>query len=367
MEIRLIIDDRLVSFARRTRAVVTRRRAAFLAGALVAIGSALALADVVKPHTFSSGTPISAAEVNENFDALVTAVNSRMIRSNTTIPVTAASGCDGLVTALKGLDDKTIASMATPIVVTVSLEAGTYSCSSPIAFRHANGESIVIAGAGATPADVVLQFASGTHGILVTRGSRLGGLNNLTVKGSHAADTIGLLVNLSSSATLQDVVVTNFQDGIVARMASSLQGLGVTSSGNARHGILSQAGSSVVLSTVTASGNGAGGFNAFDHGYLELDTATSSSNAIGYFAAFGGVLWAASSSATSDTQNGFVVQDRAVMELRDPVSQANGAPNFVAQRGGYIRLIGTVGGAGPNGTSPAPNSVDPNDGAVIVQ
>jgi hypothetical protein len=74
MKIEIHIDDRIVGAFRWAKATFTKRRAAILTGGVALCGLAAVAHAVTKPHTFSSGQPALASEVNANFDALFDAV-----------------------------------------------------------------------------------------------------------------------------------------------------------------------------------------------------------------------------------------------------------------------------------------------------
>jgi len=81
MKIEIHIDERIVGAGRWLKATLTKRRSAVLAGGAVLLGLAAIAQAVTKPHTFSSGQPALASQVNENFDALfdaVTAVETKL-------------------------------------------------------------------------------------------------------------------------------------------------------------------------------------------------------------------------------------------------------------------------------------------------
>jgi len=76
MKLTVNVDDRIVAIARKAWGLA-RHRASHLMLAAFVLGGAGALAHAAtKKHTFSPGTPALAAEVNENFDDLFTAVTA---------------------------------------------------------------------------------------------------------------------------------------------------------------------------------------------------------------------------------------------------------------------------------------------------
>src|SRR5688572_13344209 len=168
MEIKIIIDDRIVGAFRRVREIATGRRMAAVIGTAV-LGSAVfaVAAPITKPNDFEAGTPIIAADMNENFDALYAAFNDRVIREDLTISLTQADGSTCLIAELTELDDFRIASTA---VVTIELAEGTYDCPETVEISHPNGNRLEIVGAGATVADVVLTFPANQTGIQLEYG-----------------------------------------------------------------------------------------------------------------------------------------------------------------------------------------------------
>ena len=63
----------------------------WLGATLCLLGSSGVLAAVSKPHAFSAGETILAAEMNENFDTIYDAFNARVIESDLTINVPTTS------------------------------------------------------------------------------------------------------------------------------------------------------------------------------------------------------------------------------------------------------------------------------------
>lgn len=75
MEIKLVIDERLVAVVKRVfRHILNRRIMAGMTLSLVG-GMAFYVYAASKPYTFVDGATISAAQVNANFDSLVSELN----------------------------------------------------------------------------------------------------------------------------------------------------------------------------------------------------------------------------------------------------------------------------------------------------
>ncbi|MGD8861753.1 MAG: hypothetical protein PVI30_17210 [Myxococcales bacterium] len=259
MEVRIFIDDRIVRGARAVGALVTRRNlTCLLTLGLATTGLVALAAPADKPHEFSAGTPIVAAEGNENFDTIHEAFNGHVIRTDQTLSVAVTDGCDGLLGALAGLDEVRISPSAT---VTIELEAGTYSCSETASVRHPDGQQLRIVGGGASSADVTLQFPADVTGIRV-RGQSLGRVQNLTLVGGDGTAGNGISAEQGARVSVVGVITRDFANGISATQGSTLSGQDVESRSNTRDGIQAARGSVVVLENATTASNGNDGFSS---------------------------------------------------------------------------------------------------------
>jgi hypothetical protein len=391
MEIKIIIDDRIVTFGRRVRALATRRRVAAVSAAGVLGLAVLANASpVTKPHTFQAGDPIRAADVNENFDALYEAFNDRVIREDYTITVPVASGCAGLRAEIENLDEYRIASTAT---VTIELAAGTYACSGNIAIRHPNGDRLSIVGGGNGPSDVELTFPAGESGIGAYR-HPLGRVGNLTVTGGGAAagNGSGIYTTDGSIERVENVVAQGFENGFRAN-SGRLRGYDLVARNNVT-GFSAIATGQVEVDRGNASQNTQDGFSATQGGMVRVRDAQATSNGRdGLSASVGGVLYASGTTlADGNTRNGlvagsgghmqvgtgatasnsgdvgFISSEHATMILSSPSSANNVAYGYATIRGGFMRRAGTSASTGDGAaTNRAVNTPDPGHGAVIQE
>jgi len=123
MEIRIVIDDRIVRFFQR---VFTRRRVAVAVAVAVLVGGGYVYAISQTPtHVFEANTPISSLQVNTNFQQLFAAVHAL---ENGGVGTTALA--DGAVTTAKLADSTsastgvTTAKIANNAVTTDKIAAG---------------------------------------------------------------------------------------------------------------------------------------------------------------------------------------------------------------------------------------------------
>lgn len=167
----------------------------FLSALAIMGGSTyLIAADVSKPHTFAAGEVISATQMNANFDALYTELNAKddrldaieadgwvtsaRIASGATMKVEAASRTINLAhtmthTQLQAAIDGVGKYIAKDVIITFQFANGTYSYTSPIAFRGFVGEgSVLIAGdttqgvSAHTNQNVVIDFTAADSNVL---------------------------------------------------------------------------------------------------------------------------------------------------------------------------------------------------------
>jgi hypothetical protein len=369
MEIRLVIDDRIVRAVRQVRVLASRRNVAALAvAAVIGTGVAAVAAPAVKPHTFAAGDPVVAAQLNENFDAVYDAFNAHVIREDRTLSISVEDGCQGLIDALSSLEEARIIPSAT---VTIEVAPGSYSCSAPIAIAHASGNRLRIVGTGATREDVVLNFPINGSGIVLEGGSVLGELENLTIDGGGGGSGAGISLNHASTLRLvRDVIVRDFSIGVVVRHGSTLLGINVDAVSNLTDGFQAIRASTIILEGAVATDNGRDGFVSQMASTMTLvGTVIAERNTqAGFFAMRGGVIEAQRPTANQNN-NGVYVVERGIVLGFDPVLTNNAQYGTFVNDGGYVGYHGsiTVSGNGTAATSLTPNSVSSTNGAVIVQ
>jgi hypothetical protein len=75
MEIRIVIGDRTLELVHLAKQVMSRRRAAIVAGTLALVGGVVtAAAQIERPAPLQAGTVARAQDINERFDALFRAL-----------------------------------------------------------------------------------------------------------------------------------------------------------------------------------------------------------------------------------------------------------------------------------------------------
>jgi hypothetical protein len=367
MEIRLVVDDRLVNALSRVRAFATRRRVGLLCGCFIAGSGLVAVAaPISKPHTLVAGQRASAAQVNANFDALYEAFNAGVIRESQTVVVPVASDCSGLTAAIEGLDEKRIASTA---VVTIRLEPGSYECNTAIQAPHANGARLRIVGGGDDPSDVTLRFPKDVNGVTLELGAVLGGLENLTLAGPDSQSAgMGIFVSQGAAVRLAHVVVRDFGSGITAQSGASITGSDVTATSNFADGIRAMVGGVVALNDASSTANGQDGFRSDERGVMDLVNVTAHDNyRYGFLSTRGGAIRALDCVATSNPDAGFFAQEGGALIVQRGETSGNGW-GFLVQAGGFLSLTqGPLNSDNSEGAQNLASNTPDSTGAVIVE
>lgn len=339
----------------------------YVGGAAALAVPALATAAIELPHVFESGDEVRASDFNENFQALVDALDTRVIRDAQTIDVAANQGCDAIVEAIASLDEHSIGSTGS---VSIALGAGTYNCSQTIEVGHPDGQRISLVGEG-TVDDVELVFADDVSGIRV-RGSALRTISNLTLTGTNPSTSVGIDVDRASTiSSLTQVHVSGFYSGVQAIHSSVIMGVSDLSvADNVLDGLVAARVSTIRADNVTATGNGRDGFRAVSSSSLTLATgcSASSNGASGYYAGHGSTVYAPGAISQSNGANGFTAALHSSMYLLPDVTATDNAgvglsasENSYLEYGGAAVLSGNDGGE----TNITPNAPDPVTGAVV--
>ena len=171
----------------------------------------------------------------------------RLIASSTSLNIPA-----DFATPQAALDYLDGFAIARDAVVTLQFAAGTHALTEAISIRHPDGDRIHLIGDPSDSSAVVLQFP-GTDGVFLINGSRLGGIDGLTLQGDGAAGVGVRLMRQSSAFISPGVVIDGFNTGIQVVSNSSVVASGVEITGCAT-GIGSQVGSvvSATESVITA-------------------------------------------------------------------------------------------------------------------
>jgi hypothetical protein len=283
------------------------------------------------PHAFQAGDPVVAAELNENFDALSSAIDALVIREDTTIQIDPAQTCAAIQQALDELDGRSIAG---PVTVTIELVPGTYACSDTIVVRHRDGSRIHIRGAGNAPGDVTLTFPPSTDGVRLADAGALGSLENLTLQG---ADLTGVGINVQNGAVarVSDLVATEFEWGVFASRGATIVGAQVLATANS-NGIGAYRGGTVELEDSSAADNGNSGFFALAGGRMHLYGCTSETNGAYGFVSYIGGLVETDGMALSNGASGFRVDQDSTLFTVGAVATGNGWYGYDALLGAYI-------------------------------
>jgi len=394
MEIRIVIDDRIVSAVRRSR-----RPLAWMLGAFAFGGGALALAAPVEDLvTFEAGDIISAADMNANFAALRDAWNDHVIRQDMTISIANADGCGALVQALADLSEQVIRQEAT---VTIELAPGSYTCADTIYLRHPQGGRIHIV--GEARATVVLNFPADTVGFANSHGHSVGRLASMTLAGATGGagvnargprfqvedllvqgftvgveaeqggvligsnleltgNTYGAWVETGGHMTLTDTMAAdNTSQGFVAMSGASARFASCQAIDNASYGFLS--GGHMVIYDSEATGN-AVGFRAAGNAMISGWDLNATGNQHGFHAIYGGQITLDAPVATGNAFYGFFASEFGYLDLAGATATDN-ASGFVAQSGGRVRTGGSETTSGNTSDySPAPVSVNTAVGSI---
>ena len=347
--------------------IATNRRLRRLAATGMVLGAVVlpAVATAVDlPHAFAAGDPVVAAELNENFEALSSAIDALVIREDTTIQIDPAQTCAAIQAALDDLDGRSIAGAVT---VTLELLPGTYACSDTIAVRHRDGSRIHIRGAGNAPGDVTLTFPPSTHGVQVVDGGALGSLENLTLQGANLSG-VGAFVQNGAVARVSSLVVTGFDWGVGATDGATIVGADVLATAN-NTGVMAHRGGTVVLEASTSADNNFAGFMAWLDGRMSLPGCSAESNGGQGFVAYVRGFIETDGMAIDNGASGFRVDQHGTLFTAGAVATGNGGYGYDSLFGGYLARTSPQASAGnASGEQNMPSgSLNLANGAIITQ
>lgn len=341
MEIKIVIDDRIVGAARK----VSSRRGLMLTVCIaLLLGGAYAYAISDTPaNTFLAGEVASAAEVNRNFEELYEAVAALeqnavlMIAENTTWTVGEENG-DYLTLpeALAALDRFRIAGGAN---VTIDLEDGDYSHATPIEFSHPDGNRLRILGNDVDPTLVDLHF-TGPGGLKVSPGSAVGEVRGVTIRGNGQSGATGVQA-LWGRIELTNVIVRDFgESGLVANESGVIIAPGVNVSGSGTNGLVASQGGLIVASSATVTDSATTGIFARACGVVSAQSALVSNTASGngVHAQYNGYVDFGGGVSTNNSGGGVVAEYGGVVEASGPGSRStdNGSDGYRADSGALV-------------------------------
>lgn len=231
-------------------------------------------------------------------------------------------------------------------VLTIEIDDGTYTMTTPLAVRHPDGARLEIVGNTSDPSRVVLSF-EGSDGLVVDDGYVLGLLDGVTVQGDGAG-------------TQKAAVRVN---AAMARLGPATRLTGFSG-----FGVWASTGAIVIAGDVQSTSQGVDGFFV-DHGsVLEAPGATASSNRHGVAASGGSYVDFAGGTTTSNSQIGLYALNGSAVNAVGASSTSNGSDGFRAYAGTSFYAPGASGSGNATGRTfnPSPNVVD-NANSIIVQ
>ena len=263
MEIRIIIDDRIVNACAKLKALLSRRRLAAFVGIACLSSAAVVGAEALSdPIAFVPDTPIVAADVNQNFSGIYRALNEHVIRTNRTFKVAAASGCQGIRAAIDEVSEHHIHPQ---VSVTIELEAGIYDCgTSPLRLDNLYWPQVTLQGASSVADDTVIQMSGDTYGLTLARAT-LGMVRRLTIINQGPNSGAGIYATRNTDITIENVILDGFHDGLRLNTNSSALVRSTVARNNTRCGFRAYRASSIeIMDGSQALNNAYGGAAAVD-------------------------------------------------------------------------------------------------------
>ncbi len=214
-----------------------------MAAAIAALMGATAVADEVDPAAiteFQSGQPALAAEVNANFNALISSINDNDSRLDALEAVVSMPAISQQITVDCDADAAALANAIASGSLSVGLDiTASGTCDAVLIDR----DHVSITG----PA-IINSNASGDDSVAVSNATNVF-LNNLTIDGEGIAET-ALSVRYSSSVVATDVVIQGGADTTTwVQFSSSLRLDGTNSISSAERIALEASGNAIVLAT----------------------------------------------------------------------------------------------------------------------
>ena len=246
--------------------------------------------------------------------AIDTTIGSlELVKENITLNVPGSYA--NINAALSSLDSKRILDGKKATIQVTNCTNQTYT--QPIDIYHTDGHAIEIIGNTVSPANCVLQFY-GTSGIVVSDGSHLGKIDGFTIKGNHTANTNGLHTYYDGYLTTgSNLVVSHFDNGVVAEKKSSIMANGITVQNNLNYGLYSYA-----------------------NGYIAANGATANMNVNGIVAEGGSIIEANNAAVFTNTQNGIKALNNAFIYANNSSSNSNIESGYHAHGASVIEATG---------------------------
>lgn len=203
-----------------------------------------------------------------------------------------------------------------------------------IVVDHIDGGHIFIRSEPGASAACSLRFEgsafAATHGVVVSRGRTLGGIEGLHLDCANAMCGHGLLAEGASGVNLDDVWISDFRgNGIYMSGGATVSATGLQLTDNLESGVLALTGAVLEAPGATATGNGIAGFNAQQGAVLSVRSSSATGNAVGFYGIDGAVIHAPDSTASqnvgrSGTEgNGVTIGNQSYGEFSRSVIDSN--------------------------------------------
>ncbi len=251
----------------------------------------------------------SIAAIPASATAKLTAIEGGVVIEDITLSV--PSSYMSIQEAIDSLSGKSIKSDAT---VTIQVANGTYNAQETISINHPNADRIQLLGNTSDATQVVLNFKDSAFGMRVTGGARLKLFNGFTLVGG-SNPIHGIYVNHGSGLICgPEIIVQDFNIGIMAADNSSIGCLFASSTSNSSHGFyatnnstieahystssnnggsgyMSARGSSVIVNNSHSLNNGVIGYHAIEFAFVMADSVTVSGNPVSFQADRGAYIY----------------------------------------------------------------------------
>jgi hypothetical protein len=203
-----------------------------------------------------------------------------------------------------------------------------------IVVDHVDGGHIFIRSEPGASAACSLGFEgsafAATHGVVVSRGRTLGGIEGLHLDCANAMCGHGLLAEGASDVNLDDVWISRFPgNGIYMSGGATVSATGLRLTDNLENGVLALTGAVLEAPGSTATGNGIAGFNVQQGAVLSVRSSSATGNGVGFYGIDGAVIHAPDSTASGNLGhpgtegNGVTVGNQSFCEFSRSVIDSN--------------------------------------------